>query len=66
MLHILCLNDPNFSSSRCSEALSLFTPGSGQRCVIMDMIEFLPDTYKVLIGVETNITYKLFIISGAS
>lgn len=54
------------SSSRCAEALKLFLPGSSQRCPIMDMIEFLPDTYKVLIGVESNITHTLFIISSAS
>lgn len=36
-----------FSSSRCEEALQLFTPGTSQRCPILDMIEFLPETYKV-------------------
>uniref|UniRef100_A0A8C9Z3P5 Transient receptor potential cation channel, subfamily A, member 1b n=1 Tax=Sander lucioperca TaxID=283035 RepID=A0A8C9Z3P5_SANLU len=34
-------------SHRSAEALSLFTPGSGQRSPILDMIEFLPETYKV-------------------
>ncbi|XP_060920300.1 transient receptor potential cation channel subfamily A member 1b [Labrus mixtus] len=36
-------------SDRVSEALGLFTPGSSQRCVILDMIEFLPETYKHLL-----------------
>ncbi|KAM8730774.1 transient receptor potential cation channel subfamily A member 1b [Acanthopagrus schlegelii] len=36
-------------SDRCAEALSLFIPGSGQRCPIMDMIEYLPETYKHLL-----------------
>uniref|UniRef100_A0A8C8DU18 Transient receptor potential cation channel, subfamily A, member 1b n=1 Tax=Oryzias sinensis TaxID=183150 RepID=A0A8C8DU18_9TELE len=38
-----------FSSSRCDEALQLFTPGTSQRCPILDMIEFLPETYKHLL-----------------
>uniref|UniRef100_A0A4W6E1J9 Transient receptor potential cation channel, subfamily A, member 1b n=1 Tax=Lates calcarifer TaxID=8187 RepID=A0A4W6E1J9_LATCA len=38
---LLCI-----SSSRCVEALGLFIPDSGQRCPILDMIEFLPETYK--------------------
>uniref|UniRef100_A0A3P8U693 Transient receptor potential cation channel, subfamily A, member 1b n=1 Tax=Amphiprion percula TaxID=161767 RepID=A0A3P8U693_AMPPE len=36
-------------SDRCSEALRMFTPGSIQRCPIVDMIEFLPETYKHLL-----------------
>uniref|UniRef100_A0A3Q0QSM7 Transient receptor potential cation channel, subfamily A, member 1b n=1 Tax=Amphilophus citrinellus TaxID=61819 RepID=A0A3Q0QSM7_AMPCI len=36
-------------SDRCAEALSLFTPGTSQRCPILDMIEFLPETYKHLL-----------------
>uniref|UniRef100_A0A671XYL0 Transient receptor potential cation channel, subfamily A, member 1b n=1 Tax=Sparus aurata TaxID=8175 RepID=A0A671XYL0_SPAAU len=36
-------------SDRCAEALSLFIPGSTQRCPIMDMIEYLPETYKHLL-----------------
>ncbi|XP_035856242.1 transient receptor potential cation channel subfamily A member 1b isoform X2 [Sander lucioperca] len=36
-------------SHRSAEALSLFTPGSGQRSPILDMIEFLPETYKHLL-----------------
>ncbi|XP_039983195.1 transient receptor potential cation channel subfamily A member 1b [Xiphias gladius] len=36
-------------SDRCAEALTLFTPGSSQRCPILDMIEFLPETYKHLL-----------------
>lgn len=35
------------SSSRCGEALQLFIPGGGQRSPMLDMIEFLPETYKV-------------------
>uniref|UniRef100_A0A672JFM3 Transient receptor potential cation channel, subfamily A, member 1b n=1 Tax=Salarias fasciatus TaxID=181472 RepID=A0A672JFM3_SALFA len=34
-------------SDRCSEALQMFKPGSNQRCPILDMIEFLPESYKV-------------------
>uniref|UniRef100_A0A4W6E3J6 Transient receptor potential cation channel, subfamily A, member 1b n=1 Tax=Lates calcarifer TaxID=8187 RepID=A0A4W6E3J6_LATCA len=36
-------------SDRCVEALGLFIPDSGQRCPILDMIEFLPETYKHLL-----------------
>ncbi|XP_041817411.1 transient receptor potential cation channel subfamily A member 1b [Chelmon rostratus] len=36
-------------SDRCADALGLFTPGSNQRCPILDMIEFLPETYKHLL-----------------
>uniref|UniRef100_A0A3P9I6U5 Transient receptor potential cation channel, subfamily A, member 1b n=1 Tax=Oryzias latipes TaxID=8090 RepID=A0A3P9I6U5_ORYLA len=36
-------------SDRCDEALQLFTPGTSQRCPILDMIEFLPETYKHLL-----------------
>ncbi|XP_073344802.1 transient receptor potential cation channel subfamily A member 1-like [Pagrus major] len=36
-------------SDRCAESLRLFIPGSSQRCPIMDMIEFLPETYKHLL-----------------
>ncbi|KAI3355235.1 hypothetical protein L3Q82_018094 [Scortum barcoo] len=36
-------------SDRCGEALRLFTHGSSQRCPILDMIEFLPETYKHLL-----------------
>ncbi|XP_049420957.1 transient receptor potential cation channel subfamily A member 1b [Epinephelus fuscoguttatus] len=36
-------------SDRSTEALSLFTPSSGQRSPILDMIEFLPETYKHLL-----------------
>uniref|UniRef100_A0AAX7W8M0 Ion transport domain-containing protein n=1 Tax=Astatotilapia calliptera TaxID=8154 RepID=A0AAX7W8M0_ASTCA len=32
---------------RCAEAVSLFNPESSQRCPILDMIEFLPETYKI-------------------
>ncbi|KAM9331854.1 transient receptor potential cation channel subfamily A member 1b [Pholidichthys leucotaenia] len=35
-------------TERCHEALSLFIPGSSQRCPILDMIEFLPETFKHL------------------
>lgn len=45
----------SFSSSRCTEALRLFKPGSSQRCPILDMIEFLPETYKVVTGKEENV-----------
>uniref|UniRef100_A0A671XZE0 Transient receptor potential cation channel, subfamily A, member 1b n=1 Tax=Sparus aurata TaxID=8175 RepID=A0A671XZE0_SPAAU len=41
-------------SDRCAEALSLFIPGSTQRCPIMDMIEYLPETYKVATGKKKN------------
>uniref|UniRef100_A0A7N8Y440 Transient receptor potential cation channel, subfamily A, member 1b n=1 Tax=Mastacembelus armatus TaxID=205130 RepID=A0A7N8Y440_9TELE len=33
-------------SDRCAEALGLFRPNSSQRCPILDMIEFLPETCK--------------------
>ncbi|XP_017261877.1 transient receptor potential cation channel subfamily A member 1b [Kryptolebias marmoratus] len=36
-------------SERCDEALRLFVPGSSQRCPILDMIEFLPETCKHLL-----------------
>ncbi|KAM9337048.1 transient receptor potential cation channel subfamily A member 1b [Symphorus nematophorus] len=36
-------------SDRCAESLRLFTPGSSQRCPILNMIEFLPETYKHLL-----------------
>uniref|UniRef100_A0A3Q3VT07 Ion transport domain-containing protein n=1 Tax=Mola mola TaxID=94237 RepID=A0A3Q3VT07_MOLML len=36
-------------SDKCVEALRLFVPGSSQRCPILDMIEFLPETYKHLL-----------------
>uniref|UniRef100_A0A8C7YW63 Transient receptor potential cation channel, subfamily A, member 1b n=1 Tax=Oryzias sinensis TaxID=183150 RepID=A0A8C7YW63_9TELE len=36
-------------SDRCDEALQLFTPGTSQRCPILDMIEFLPETYKAMV-----------------
>uniref|UniRef100_A0A3Q1AGX9 Ion transport domain-containing protein n=1 Tax=Amphiprion ocellaris TaxID=80972 RepID=A0A3Q1AGX9_AMPOC len=42
-------------SDRCSEALRMFTPGSIQRCPIVDMIEFLPETYKVCQSQRKNI-----------
>ncbi|CAF98029.1 unnamed protein product, partial [Tetraodon nigroviridis] len=34
-------------SDKCAEALTLFETNSTQRCPIVDMIEMLPDTYKV-------------------
>lgn len=37
----------SLSSPRCTEALTLFETNTPQRCPIVDMIEFLPDTYKV-------------------
>ncbi|XP_074549221.1 transient receptor potential cation channel subfamily A member 1b [Halichoeres trimaculatus] len=36
-------------SERLGEALMLFIPGSGQRCAILDMIEFLPESCKHLL-----------------
>uniref|UniRef100_A0A669BCF1 Transient receptor potential cation channel, subfamily A, member 1b n=1 Tax=Oreochromis niloticus TaxID=8128 RepID=A0A669BCF1_ORENI len=36
-------------SERCAEAVSLFNPESSQRCPILDMIEFLPETYKAMV-----------------
>ncbi|MEQ2193177.1 hypothetical protein XENOCAPTIV_025438, partial [Xenoophorus captivus] len=33
----------------CEEALKLFVPGSSQRCPILDMIEFLPESCKHLL-----------------
>ncbi|XP_070842326.1 transient receptor potential cation channel subfamily A member 1-like [Chaetodon trifascialis] len=36
-------------SDRCADSLKLFIPGSSQRCPILDMIEFLPETYKHLL-----------------
>lgn len=38
---------PSPSPFRCADALRLFKPCSGQRSPIIDMIEFLPETYKV-------------------
>lgn len=32
---------------RCAEALTMFKVGGSQRCPITDMIEYLPETYKV-------------------
>lgn len=37
----------SFRLPRCSEAMTLFETNSTQRCPIVDMIELLPDTYKV-------------------
>ncbi|CAB1447403.1 unnamed protein product [Pleuronectes platessa] len=36
-------------SDRCVEAIQTFLPGSSQRCPILDMIEFLPETFKYLL-----------------
>ncbi|XP_077480584.1 transient receptor potential cation channel subfamily A member 1b [Stigmatopora argus] len=36
-------------SERCAEALTTFKPGGSQRCPIMDMIEYVPETYKHLL-----------------
>ncbi|XP_061662032.1 transient receptor potential cation channel subfamily A member 1b isoform X2 [Syngnathoides biaculeatus] len=36
-------------SERCAEALTTFKVGGSQRCPIMDMIEYLPETYKHLL-----------------
>ncbi|XP_057681142.1 transient receptor potential cation channel subfamily A member 1b [Corythoichthys intestinalis] len=36
-------------SERCAEALTRFKPGGSQRCPIMDMIEYVPETYKHLL-----------------
>uniref|UniRef100_A0A8C5I1M0 Ion transport domain-containing protein n=1 Tax=Gouania willdenowi TaxID=441366 RepID=A0A8C5I1M0_GOUWI len=36
-------------SERSSEAISMFKPGSNQGCPVLDMIEFLPDSYKHLL-----------------
>uniref|UniRef100_A0A3Q1GYS7 Transient receptor potential cation channel, subfamily A, member 1b n=1 Tax=Acanthochromis polyacanthus TaxID=80966 RepID=A0A3Q1GYS7_9TELE len=36
-------------SDRCAEALKVFAPEGIQRCPIVDMIEFLPETYKHLL-----------------
>ncbi|KAM6976850.1 transient receptor potential cation channel subfamily A member 1-like [Aplochiton taeniatus] len=36
-------------SDRCSEALSFFKLGTSQRCVIIDMVEFLPESCKHLL-----------------
>ncbi|KAM6900693.1 transient receptor potential cation channel subfamily A member 1b isoform 1-T1 [Xenentodon cancila] len=36
-------------SDRCEEALQLFKYGTNQRCPILDMIEFLPETCKHLL-----------------
>lgn len=48
LVHTYCsVTYSRLSSSRCADALGLFTPGSNQRCPILDMIEFLPETYKV-------------------
>uniref|UniRef100_A0A8C5CJH3 Ion transport domain-containing protein n=1 Tax=Gadus morhua TaxID=8049 RepID=A0A8C5CJH3_GADMO len=34
-------------SDRCTEALRMFSPASSQQCPVMDMIEILPESYKV-------------------
>uniref|UniRef100_A0A671XYY8 Transient receptor potential cation channel, subfamily A, member 1b n=1 Tax=Sparus aurata TaxID=8175 RepID=A0A671XYY8_SPAAU len=52
-------------SDRCAEALSLFIPGSTQRCPIMDMIEYLPETYKVATGKKKNIAIFLLLLVQA-
>ncbi|XP_051909850.1 transient receptor potential cation channel subfamily A member 1b [Hippocampus zosterae] len=36
-------------SERCEEAVVMFKVGGSQRCPIMDMIEYLPETYKHLL-----------------
>ncbi|XP_067107898.1 transient receptor potential cation channel subfamily A member 1b [Osmerus mordax] len=36
-------------SDRCAEAITLFKHGTGQRCAVLDMIEFLPESYEHLL-----------------
>nr|XP_043871217.1 transient receptor potential cation channel subfamily A member 1b isoform X2 [Solea senegalensis] len=43
------IDSNRFLSSRCSEAVTFFQPGSGQKCPIIDLIEFLPESYKHLL-----------------
>uniref|UniRef100_A0A8C2QB26 Transient receptor potential cation channel, subfamily A, member 1a n=1 Tax=Cyprinus carpio TaxID=7962 RepID=A0A8C2QB26_CYPCA len=34
-------------SDRCEEVMTTYKPNSSKRCIVMDMIEFLPDSFKV-------------------
>uniref|UniRef100_A0A8C4D9P0 Transient receptor potential cation channel, subfamily A, member 1b n=1 Tax=Dicentrarchus labrax TaxID=13489 RepID=A0A8C4D9P0_DICLA len=48
-------------SDKCAEALRLFNVGSTQGCPILEMIEFLPETYKVATDKE-KMRIKQYII----
>uniref|UniRef100_A0A8C5HX78 Ion transport domain-containing protein n=1 Tax=Gouania willdenowi TaxID=441366 RepID=A0A8C5HX78_GOUWI len=45
-------------SERSSEAISMFKPGSNQGCPVLDMIEFLPDSYKVCRKIKFMVEYN--------
>ncbi|TRY99671.1 hypothetical protein DNTS_027992 [Danionella cerebrum] len=36
-------------SERCEEAMTTYKPNSTKRCIVMDMIEFLPESFKHLL-----------------
>ncbi|XP_017213756.1 transient receptor potential cation channel subfamily A member 1a isoform X2 [Danio rerio] len=36
-------------SDRCEEAMTTYKPNSTKRCIVMDMIEFLPESFKHLL-----------------
>lgn len=36
-------------SNRCAEAISMFIPGGIQQCPVLDMIEYLPESFKHLL-----------------
>uniref|UniRef100_A0A9J8BXP3 Transient receptor potential cation channel, subfamily A, member 1a n=1 Tax=Cyprinus carpio carpio TaxID=630221 RepID=A0A9J8BXP3_CYPCA len=36
-------------SDRCEEVMTTYKPNSSKRCIVMDMIEFLPDSFKHLL-----------------
>ncbi|XP_016309980.1 transient receptor potential cation channel subfamily A member 1a [Sinocyclocheilus anshuiensis] len=36
-------------SDRCEEAMTTYKPNSSKRCIVMDMIEFLPESFKHLL-----------------
>ncbi|KTF80550.1 hypothetical protein cypCar_00019551 [Cyprinus carpio] len=37
-------------SDRCEEVMTTYKPNSSKRCIVMDMIEFLPDSFKAMVN----------------
>ncbi|RXN05753.1 transient receptor potential cation channel subfamily A member 1-like protein [Labeo rohita] len=37
-------------SDRCEEAMTTYKPNSSKRCIVMDMIEFLPESFKAMVN----------------
>nr|XP_055058001.1 transient receptor potential cation channel subfamily A member 1a isoform X2 [Misgurnus anguillicaudatus] len=43
------VTDAVIESDRCEEAMTTYKPNSGKRCIVMDLIEFLPESFKHLL-----------------